>query len=250
MKTVVVGSSGLMGSRIVDALRRQGVEVFEASKHTGVNVLTGEGLLSAFHQADVVIDATNSGSFGEGNALSFFKEAGANLLSAARDAKIRHYLVLSVVGANFLVENDYFRAKVVQENLLRASGVPHTVVRSTQFFEALNGVLDASIANGMALLPSIELQAIAADEAAQILAALSQEKAKQGTFNVGGPASAPLTELARELFTFNEDNRPILADPAALYFGVSLAADALLPPNPYASGKLTFHDWLSQSLHE
>ncbi|WJR66393.1 NAD(P)H-binding protein [Neorhizobium sp. CSC1952] len=248
MRTVVLGSSGLMGSRIVGALQRSGVEVVEASKSTGVDAITGEGLSQALAFADTLIDVTNFGSFGGNDALQSFKQAGSNLLTAARDAEIQHYIVLSVVGADQLVENDYFRAKLVQENLVRSSGVPYTIVRSTQFFETLGGIVDASEVDGALALPVVDLQPIAADEAAAIIARVGQQKAKYRTVDLGGPEASQLCDLARELLSAHQDNRAIVSSPTALYFGVALRGNALLPARPFASGTETFHDWLSRGL--
>lgn len=250
MKVVVVGASGTMGSKAVRSLERDGREVIQASTSTGVNVLTGDGLDEAFKGADAIIDVTNFGSFGRGDALTFFKQSGGNLLRAAKRMGVGHYLALSVVGAETLVENDYFRAKLVQENLIRASGVPHTIVRSTQFFEFLSGIVGSSADSGAIRLPALRLQPIAGDEAASWLAKLVGEKPSNSVFEVGGPEAANLTDLASELLTITEDTRPAVTDPDAQYFGVSVPSDGLIPRKPAALGRLTYHDWLSRTLHD
>lgn len=249
MKIVVVGASGMMGSKIVRTLERGGEDVVEASSKLGVNALSGEGLEAAFEGADVVIDVTNSGSFGEGDALAFFKQAGKQMLSSAKAAGVRHYLALSVVGADNLVENDYFRAKLVQENLVRASGLAHTIVRSTQFFEFFSGIVNTSVLDGNLRLPDLRLQPIAADEAATFMANIATAEPRNSIVELGGPEPTELVELARELLTVTEDNRPVAIDPASLYFGVSLARQGLLPNPGVVSGKLTFHDWLTRTVY-
>jgi uncharacterized protein YbjT (DUF2867 family) len=250
MKVVVVGASGTMGSKAVRSLERDGREVVQASTSTGVNVLTGEGLNEAFNGADAIIDVTNIGSFGSGDALAFFKQSGGNLLKAAKRNGVGHYLALSVVGAEMLVENDYFRAKLVQENLIRASGVPHTIVRSTQFFEFLSGIVGSSANDGTIRLPTLRLQPIAGDEAAAWLAKLAGEKPNNSIVEIGGPEAANLIDLAGELLTITEDTRPAKSDPEAQYFGISVSSEGLIPKMPSALGKLTYHDWLSRTLHE
>jgi uncharacterized protein YbjT (DUF2867 family) len=250
MKVVVVGASGTMGSKAVRSLERDGREVVRASTSTGVNVLTGEGLDQACNGADAIIDVTNFGSFGSGNALAFFKQSGGNLLKAARRSGVGHYMALSVVGAEMLVENDYFRAKLVQENLIRASGVPYTIIRSTQFFEFLSGIVESSADNGTIRLPALRLQPIAGDEAASWLAKLVGENPSNSVLEIGGPEAANLIDLASELLTITEDTRPSTSDPDAQYFGTSVPHEGLIPKMPAALGRLTYHDWLSRTLHQ
>lgn len=246
MKIVVVGASGTMGSKIVHALERAGQNVVEASSKTGVDAIKGAGLDTAFVGADAIIDVTNSGSFGEGDALFFFKQAGKNLLGAAKRARVRHYLALSVVGTERLVENDYFRAKLVQENIIRASGVPYTIVRSTQFFEFFGGIVNSSTeAEGSLRVANVRLQPISADEAATIVAKLASGEPINSVQEIGGPERMELLEIARELLTATEDARPVTSDPEAAYFGVNLAPESLVPAAKAVSGKQSFHDWLS-----
>ncbi|MBO9198184.1 NmrA family NAD(P)-binding protein [Rhizobium sp. 16-449-1b] len=249
MRIVVVGASGMMGSKIVRALGSSGHSVVEASSKTGVDAIKGVGLDTAFEGADAVIDVTNSGSFGEGDALSFFKQAGKNLLSAAKRAGVPHYLALSVVGAERLVENDYFRAKLVQENLIRASSVPYTIVRSTQFFEFFGGIVNSSPAvEGSIRVANVRLQPISADEAATIVAKHASGKPINSVQEIGGPEPLNLLEIARELLTATEDARPVATDPDVAYFGVNLAPESLVPAAKAISGKQSFHDWLSNTV--
>jgi len=248
MKVVVVGASGTIGSKAVRFLEREGRDVIVASRKTGVNALTGEGLDEAFDGADAIIDVTNFGSFGIGNTLGLFKQAGTNLLSSARRHNVAHYIALSVVGVESLVENDYFRAKLVQENLIRASGVPHTIVRSTQFFESLSGIVGSAADDGVIQVPPIRIQPVAGDEAAALIAKLVAEEPRETVVEIGGPESADLLDLATELMTITEDARPLTEHPGAQYFGISVRREGLLPTIPAALGKLTYHDWLSRTV--
>ncbi|MGO4355178.1 SDR family oxidoreductase [Rhizobium sp. RAF36] len=248
MKIVVVGASGMMGSKIVRGLERAGQDVVEVSGKSGVDVLSGEGLDAAFADAEVVIDVTNSGTFGEGDALAFFKTAGVNLLEAAKQAGVRHYVVLSIVGVERLVENDYFRAKLVQENLVRASIVPHTIIRSTQFFEFFGGIVNSSGKSGSVRVADVRLQPISADEAAALIARQAVEAPINSILEISGPGPIDLLEIAHELLTATEDARPVTSDQAVSYFGASIARESLLPAATAVSGKLSFHDWLSRTV--
>ncbi len=248
MKAVVIGASGTMGSKIAGALERDGHDVVGASTRTGVNAYTGEGLEAALEGADVVIDVTNSGAFGDENALGFFRQAGRNLLTAARSSGVEHYMTLSVVGADRLVENDYFRAKLVQENMIRSSGLPYTIVRSTQFFEFFDGIVNAFATGGAVKVPPIAVRPVAADEAASSIAKLAGESPQNAVIELGGPQTIDLIDLARELLTATEDSRQINLSPEAPYFGVELSREGVLPVRQTISGQLSFHDWLSRSM--
>ncbi len=248
MKIAVIGASGMMGSKIVRILERDGFDITRASTTTGVNAYTGEGVERALSGADAVIDVTNTGSFGETDALDFFRRTSGNLLSAAKASGVRHYLALSVVAVDRLVENDYFRAKLVQENLIRASGLPFTIVRSTQMFEFFNGIVDASAVDETLRVPSVRVQPIAADEAAGAIAKLAIAKPPNSIVEIGGTEAFELVEIAHELLTAAEDSRPVVLDPAARYFGVALSKDGLLPSRMIATGTLSFHEWLFTSM--
>jgi uncharacterized protein YbjT (DUF2867 family) len=248
MKILVVGASGMMGSKIVRELERAGQTVSGVSTSTGVDAYTGQGLRAALVDADVLIDVTNYGSFGDSNALGFFKQAGKNLLAAAKDAGIGHYLALSVVATDRLVENDYFRAKMVQENLIRASGLPHTIIRSAQFFEFFNGIIDlAADGNSFRLPPSL-VRPIAADEASTLISRIMIGTPRNDIIEIAGPDPVQLDQLAREILTATEDPRSIAIDPTAPFFGVELAETTLLPRADALAGTVTFHDWLSRSM--
>lgn len=248
MKITVVGASGMMGSKIVRELERSGQDVNGVSTGSGVDAYTGEGLQAALDGADIVIDVTNSGSFGDSNALGFFKQAGKNLLTAAKQAGVGHYLALSVVATDRLVENDYFRAKMVQENLIRASGLPHTIIRSAQFFEFFNGIISAAAeGNGLRLPPAL-VRPIAADEASTLISRIMVGSPRNDIVEIVGPEPVQLDQLAREILTATEDTRAIAIDPEAPFFGVELAKTTLLPGANALSGSVTFHDWLSRSM--
>lgn len=248
MKIAVIGASGAMGSRISSRLHQNGLEVIAASKATGIDVLTGDGLASALKGCDALIDVTNSGAFGESDPLGFFKRTGRNLLDAAKAAGIRHYAVLSVVGTDRLVENDYFRAKLVQENLVRSSGLAYTVVRSTQFFEFFSGILDSAANDGKLQLPALRLRPVSADEAADHITSIVCSAPKNAIVELGGPETIELVDLARELLTATDDSRPIGLDRQARYFGVAVSSEGLLPAKAAITGRLSFHDWLSQTI--
>ena len=201
MKIAVIGATGLIGSKVTRILERDGMEVVKASTSTGVDAFTGSGLREALDGADVVIDVTNTGSFGETDALGFFKQTGTNLLAAAKAFGVKHYLALSVVGTELMVENDYFRAKLVQENMVRCSGLPFTIIRSTQFFEFFHAIVNDSAVDGTLRFPAVFVQPIAAEEAAGLIASIATEKPRNTTVEIGGPERVQLVELARELVT-------------------------------------------------
>ncbi|MFC5758297.1 SDR family oxidoreductase [Rhizobium sp. GCM10022189] len=248
MKITVVGASGIMGSKIVRELERAGQTVNGVSTSTGVDAYSGDGVQAALAEADVVIDVTNSGSFGDSNALDFFKQAGKNLLAAAKHAGVGHYLALSVVATDRLVENDYFRAKMVQENLIRASGLPYTIVRSAQFFEFFDGIINlAGDGNDLRLSPSL-VRPISADEASTLIARIMVGAPRNDIVEIAGPEAIQLDQLAREILTATEDPRSIAIDPDAPFFGVELARTTLLPGTNAVAGTVTFHDWLSRSM--
>ena len=248
MKFTVVGASGMMGSKIVRELERAGQSVSGASTSTGVDAYTGEGLRAALADADVLIDVTNSGSFGDSNALGFFKQAGKNLLTAAKEAGVKHYLALSVVATDRLVENDYFRAKMVQENLIRASGLPYTIIRSAQFFEFFSGIINSAAEGGGFRLSPALVRPIAADEASTLISRIMVGAPRNDIVEIAGPESIQLDQLAREILTATEDTRSIAIDLEAPFFGVELAKTTLLPGTDALSGTVAFHDWLSRSM--
>ncbi|RCW82231.1 SDR family oxidoreductase [Phyllobacterium bourgognense] len=248
MKITVIGASGLIGTRLVEKLRQMDIEVVPASISFGVNSVTGEGLTAAISGADAVIDVTNTPSFGDDSALEFFKSSTRNLLNASAGAGVRHYLALSVVGTPRLVESDYFRAKMVQENLIRASRRPYTILHSTQFFEFVSGVIDLGADGNGFRLPSASVKPIAADNVAEMLAELVVGAARNDTVEISGPEQFGLDEIARVYLTANEDTRQVISDDSVPYYGVELNDDTLLPRSDTHVGSMRYGDWLYRSM--
>ncbi len=248
MKITVMGASGRIGARLVQSLRQAAIEVTAASTSLGVNSVTGEGLRPAIAGADVVIDVTNAASFGDNSALGFFTASTQNLLAASADAGVRHYVALSVVGTPRLVESDYFRAKMVQENLIRAARRPYTILHSTQFFEFIGGVVDMGVDGAGFRLPSASIMPIAADDVAEMLVQLAMGTARNDTVEIGGSEQFGLDEIARMHLAANDDIRPVTTDDRARYYGVELNDDTLLPLKGAQVGSLRYADWLSRSM--
>lgn len=248
MKITVVGASGLIGTRLSESLRRSGHEVMAASLSLGVDTVTGEGLDAAIAGTDIVVDVTNAASFGDSAALDFFKASTKNLLAAAAEAGVAHYLALSVVGTPLLVESDYFRAKMVQENLIRASNRPHTILRSTQFYEFISGLIDIGAQGDVVRLPPALMRPVAAEEVAAFLAELTVSTPLGGIVEIGGPEQFGVDEIARIYLTANEDERPVITDPSTSYFGVELTDDALLPGTGARVASEKLSEWLYQSM--
>jgi uncharacterized protein YbjT (DUF2867 family) len=246
MKIVVIGGSGRIGKKLVEKLRQAGCEVIAASPTHGVDAVTGVGLTSALIGADIVIDVSNAPSIEGAAALRFFETAGRNLVAAGRSAGVRHHIVLSIVGVERLLasqSSDYFRAKTVQEDLVRGSGLPFTIVRSTQFFEFISGVVQEGSAGEIAISPAL-VQPIAGDDVAAMLADTGRSEALGDVIEIAGPEQFRLDEVATEIATAYEDGRHIVADPHARYFGVELEEDSLLPGPKARIASLRFDDWL------
>ncbi len=246
MKVTVVGASGLIGALLVGKLRQLGLEVIQASRSFGINTITGDGLNVAMAGADIVIDVTNSASFGDSSALDFFKVSTENLLAASVSAD--HYLALSVVGTPRLVESDYFRAKMVQENLIRAARRPYTLLHSTQFFEFISGIIDQGADRDVLRLPSASVRPIAAADVVEILAELAIGTPKNSTVEIGGPEQFGLDEIALTNLAINEDTRQVISDDRATYYGVKLNDDTLLPLKGARLASMHYVDWLYRSM--
>ena len=244
MKIVVIGGSGLIGSRVVARLRARGHEVVAASPATGVNTVTGEGLAIALAGAEVVVDVANSPSFDTTAALAFFEAAGRNLLTAEKAAGVRHHVALSVVGTERLLAFGYFSAKLAQEDLIRNSGQPYTIVRATQFFEFIGGIADEATHGGSVRVSPARIQPMAADDVAAAVADAALSAPVNGTIEIAGPESFPLDHLVRKYLDGRNDRRSVVTDPAARYFGIELD-DRSLTPDPGARlGAIRFDDWL------
>ena len=248
MKITFVGASVRIGMRLVDSLRQIGAEIVSASRFHGVNSVTGEGVQAAIAGADVVIDVTNAASFGDVSALTFFTTSTRNLLAACAEAGVRHYVALSVVGTPRLVESDYFRAKMVQENLIRAARRPYTILHSTQFFECIGGLIEMGLKGDDFCLPSASISPIAADNVADMLIEIAMGLARNETVEIGGREQFGLDQIARMYLAANEDPREVITDDKARYYGVELNDDTLLPDDGARQGSMRYVEWLNGCL--
>jgi uncharacterized protein YbjT (DUF2867 family) len=244
----VIGGSGLIGSKLVDLLRKRGHDVLAAAPNTGVNTLTGEGLAEALAGADVVVDVANSPSFEDKAVMDFFLTSGRNLLAAEAKADVKHHVALSVVGTQRVVESGYLRAKAAQENLIKNSLIPYTILQSTQFFEFIERIANGALDGDVYRLSPALMQPIVSDEVVAALADITLGKPLNATVEVGGPEAIPLDELARELLSAKQDPRKIVADAHAQYFGAELNDQSLIPGPAARLGSLKFGDWLRQSI--
>lgn len=247
MKIVVIGGTGLIGSNIVNRLRLNGHETVAASPSTGVNVITGQGLAEALAGAQVVVDVANSPSFEDRAVMEFFQTSNRNLLGAEAAAGVEHHLVLSIVGADRLPDNGYFRAKAAQEALVRASKLPYTILRATQFFEFIEGIINAGESDGTIRLSPALIQPIAADDICAVLADLAVGAPQNGSVEIGGPDRFPLDELARKFLAARDDKRQVIADVHARYFGSELDDRSLVASENALRGPTRFHNWLSRT---
>jgi uncharacterized protein YbjT (DUF2867 family) len=248
MKIVVIGGSGLIGSKLVARLRERGHEVVAASPETGVNTLTGEGLDAALAGASVVVDVANSPSFDDEAAMRFFTQSTRNLLAAETAAGVGHHVALSIVGARRLVDSGYLRAKAAQEALIRESGTPYSIVESTQFFEFIERIAKGALDGGVYRLSPALMQPIVSDEVVANLADVALGAPLNAIVEVAGPEAVPLNELAREVLSAREDSRQIVADPHARYYGAELDDRSLIPAPGARIGRLKFGDWLRQTI--
>ncbi|KRB89969.1 SDR family oxidoreductase [Noviherbaspirillum sp. Root189] len=247
MKIVVIGGSGLIGSNIVNRLRLNGHEVIAASPSTGVNTLTGQGLAEVLAGTQVVVDVANSPSFEDRAVLEFFETSGRNLLAAEAGAGVEHHVALSIVGTDRLPDNGYFRAKVAQENLIKASKIPYTILRATQFFEFMEGIINSGDDNGTIRLSPALIQPIAANDVSAVLADLAVGTPVNGMVEVGGPDRFPLDELGSKFLAARGDKRPVIADVHARYFGSELDDRSLVTGDNARIGPTRFHNWLSRA---
>ncbi len=249
MKIVVIGGTGLIGSKTVPILRQGGHEVVVASPKSGVNCITGEGLKEAMAGAQVVIDLANSPSFEDEAVLEFFETSGRNLLAAEAAAGVRHHVALSIVGTDRMPDNGYFRAKVAQEKLIETSGIPYTIIRSTQFLEFLGAIAaSASSAEGnmVRLSPGL-FQPIAADDVAAIVAEVALAAPRNGIVEIAGPERAPFNEIVARYLKAVGDPREVVSDPEARYFGGHVEKRSLVPLGEARLGHIGFDEWLRRS---
>jgi uncharacterized protein YbjT (DUF2867 family) len=247
MKIVVIGGTGLIGTKLVNRLREKGHDVVAASPDTGVNTITGEGLAKALAGAQVVVDVANSPSFEAKAALEFFETSGHNLLAAEAAAGVGHHLALSVVGTERLLENGYFRAKMAQEKLIKASGIPYTILHSTQFFEFIRSIIESGADGDVIRLSPALWQPVASDDVAAALADLVVGAPLNGTVEVPGPEACPLDKFASKFLAASGDRRPVIADVHARYFGILLNDRSLTPGDHPRVGAMRFEDWLSRT---
>jgi uncharacterized protein YbjT (DUF2867 family) len=246
MKIVVIGGSGLIGSKLVIKLRDHGHEAVAASPNSGVNSITGEGLAEALKGASVVVDVTNSPSWEDAAVLTFFETSTRNLLSYGAAAGVKHHVALSVVGTERLLASGFFRAKIAQENLIKSSSIPYTIIRATQFFEFVRGIADFSTDGNKVRLPSALIQPMAADDVATAVSRIATGAPVNGTVEAGGPEKFRLDDLAGKYLAANKDPREVVTDPKASYYGVELSERTLVPGDDARLGETRFETWLAQ----
>lgn len=247
IKIVVIGGSGLIGSRLVNDLRQRVNDVVAASPASGVNTLTGEGLAEALDGAQVVVDVSNAPSWEDQAVLDFFETSGRNLLAAEAAAGVKHHLALSVVGTERLLASGYFRAKLAQEQLIKSSPIPYTIVRATQFFEFVGSIAQFATEGSTVRVPPVLMQPIAADDVAAALADVAVGEPVNGTLEIAGPEQIRQDELVRQFLSATGDARKVITDVLARYYGIEVNDQSLVPgPNPRL-GSTHFAEWLSQS---
>jgi uncharacterized protein YbjT (DUF2867 family) len=248
MKIIVVGGTGLIGSKLGEKLREQGHEAIAASPKSGVNSVTGEGLADALKGASVVVDVTNSPSWEDTAVLKFFETSTCNLLANEAAAGVRHHVALSVVGTERLLDSGFFRAKLAQENLIKSSSVPYTIVRATQFFEFVKSIADFATEGNTVRLPSALFQPMAAEDVAVLVGRIALGSPANGTVEIGGPEQFRLDELARRTLTAFQDSRQVISDPNARYYGIQVSEKALVPDDNARLGETRFENWLNEAV--
>lgn len=247
MKIVVIGGTGLIGSKLVMKLRADGSDVLAASPDTGVDIITGKGLAEALLGAQVVVDVSNAPDWADAAVMDFFQTSARNILAAETAAGVGHHVALSVVGTDRLQASGYFRAKLAQEEALKAASVPCTILRATQFFEFTAGIADFSTRDGTVVLPPVLFQPEAADDVVAALADIAEAAPVNGTLELGGPERFQLDEFVRRFLGAKDDPRPVVTDVHAPYFGIEVAQRALIPGDNARTGTTRFADWLSRS---
>src|SRR5215467_8014250 len=247
IKIVVIGGTGLIGTKLVNNLRQQGHDVVAASPSSGVNAVTGEGLAEALSGAQVVVDVANAPSWEDKAVLEFFETSSRNLLAAEASAGVKHHVALSVVGTDRLLASGYFRAKVAQEKLIKASQIPYTIVRATQFFEFAGGIAKNATEGATVRLPSALMQPIAAEDVAAALADVAVAKPMNGTLEIAGPEQIRQDELVRQFLSASGDERKVITDVQARYYGVDVNDQSLVPGTNPRLGSIRFAEWLSRN---
>jgi uncharacterized protein YbjT (DUF2867 family) len=246
MKLVIIGGTGLIGSKLVTKLREHGHDAVAAAPNTGVNTLTGEGLAEALQGASVVVDVSNSPSFEDAAVMEFFTKSTSNLLEAAGAAGVKHYVALSVVGTERLSESGYFRAKIAQEQLIKASGIPFSIVHATQFFEFVKNIAAAATSGNTVRLAPVFIQPMAADDVATAVGKIAVGTPVNGVVEVAGPEQFRLDELIRDGLKARQDPREVVTDPQSRYFGAMLSERSLVPADGVRLGEMRFQEWLTQ----
>jgi uncharacterized protein YbjT (DUF2867 family) len=247
MKIVVIGGTGLIGSKVVSNLRQKGHEVVAASPNTGVNTITGEGLAAALSGAEVVVDLANAPDFSDEPVMAFFKTSGRNLLAAGKAAGVRHHVALSVVGSDRLPDSGYLRAKVAQEKLVETSGIPYTIIRSTQFFEFVGGIAQSAADGGTIRLSPAHVQPVASDDVAALVAKVATMPPANGIVELAGPERISLDDLVRRYLAAKHDVRKVVTDVHARYFGTELNDKSLTPGDQPHLGSISFETWLARA---
>jgi len=250
MKIVVIGGTGLIGKKVVTNVRQRGHEVVAASPSSGVNTLTGEGLAQALAGAQVMVDVANAPSWEDNAVLAFFETSGRNLLAAEAAAGVGHHVALSVVGTDRLLASGYFRAKMAQEKLIKASPIPYTIVRATQFFEFVGRIAQSATEGQTIRLPPVLMQPIAADDIAAVVAGVALAEPLNGTFDLAGPEQIRQDDLVRQFLKATLDSRTVVTDPKALYYGIEVNDQSLTPSDKARIGPTRFEDWLRRSIRQ
>ena len=243
-KIVVIGGTGLIGSKVVAKLTEHGHEAIAASPNSGVNTLTGEGLAEVLAGADTVLDVSNSPSFADDDVMAFFTTATTNIIDAAKAAGVGHYVALSVVGAELMVDSGYQRAKVAQEKLIKTSGIPYSIVHATQFFEFVKSIAAAGTEGETVRIAPVLFQPIAADDVAAAVGRTAVGTPLNGTLDIAGPQRSRFDEFIRDALASINDPRTVVSDPHAPYFGAEITERSLVPGDGAVLGEITFADWL------
>lgn len=248
MKIVVIGGSGLIGTKVVSQLRQQGHQVIAASPSTGIDTITGEGLAAAMKDTDIVIDLANSPSFEDKAVMEFFQTAGRNLLGAEISAGVKHHVALSIVGVDIMQNIGYMRAKLAQENLILQSGVPYTIIRSTQFFEFIGGIANQATRDGEVHLSDVKFQPIASDDVAAFVVKYALAAPLNGKVEIAGPDRFDMYQVAERYLRYISDPRKVIANGKPEYFGGEVSHTALVPAGTAALGAISFEKWLNTQL--
>lgn len=243
MKIVVIGGTGLIGSKLVQRLGERGHEAVPAAPNTGVDTLTGEGLAEVLADASVVVDVSNSPSFERAAAMEFFETSTGNLLAAEASAGVGHHVALSVVGAERMPDSGYLRAKIVQETLIEKSAIPYSIVHATQFFEFVRNIADAATDGGTVRMPPVMFQPVAGDEVALAIGAVAVGPPLNGRVEVAGPERFRMDEFFRDVLAGWQDTREVVTDPRARYFGAEVGERTLLPGDGATTGDIRYRDW-------